>query len=390
MDGSSPELDLRMGISGFDIAAVPQYFPVGKMRPTLVAWLDSALRGGRATSADVTFVGPVRAFPFDGGEGEFRATVDVEDGALAFVRDWPMAEDLDGTIEFVNARFAARGSGRMLGNRSADIHVGIGDLRTGDFTLQADTIGGLDQVLAFLNRAPLIARYLGEEFARLEAPSGTGAVSLDLALPLRNREAYRLTAGLDIIDGELSYRDFAARVTEIDGSLTLADRTLRGDGIEAIFLDGPITASVGAAGVPGYRTRIDVEGEVTIDAVVDAFSLPYGEQLAGQTGWQGTLLLPTVAGPQSLPTKITVASNLSGVALRFPEPFAKPPGEPTNLELNMAFPQGGARDGRLLGRDAPLRARFRRHARRAAAVRSSGARRSSSAARSRSFAPSAA
>ena len=314
----------------------------------LVAWLDSALRGGRATSADVTFVGPVRAFPFDGGEGEFRATVDVEDGALAFVRDWPMAEDLDGTIEFVNARFAARGSGRILGNRSADIQVGIGDLRSGDFTLQADTIGGLDQVLAFLNRAPLIARYLGEEFARLEAPSGTGAVSLDLALPLRNREAYRLTAGLDIIDGELSYRDFAARITEIEGSLTLADRTLRGEGIEAIFLDGPVTASVGAAGVPGYRTRIDVEGEVTIDAVVDAFSLPYGEQLAGQTGWQGTLLLPTVAGPQSLPTKITVASNLSGVALRFPEPFAKPPGEPTNLELNMTFPQGAlAMDGYL-------------------------------------------
>ena len=71
MDGSSPELDLRTGISGFDIAAVPQYLPANKMPPTVVAWLDSALRGGRATSAELTFVGPVRPFPFDGGEGEF-------------------------------------------------------------------------------------------------------------------------------------------------------------------------------------------------------------------------------------------------------------------------------------------------------------------------------
>jgi uncharacterized protein (TIGR02099 family) len=226
--------------------------------------------------------------------------------------------------------------------------VAIGDLRVGDFSLQADTIGGLDQVLAFLNGAPLIARYLGEDFARLEAPGGTGAVSLDLSIPLRDRAAYRLTAGLEIIDGELAYRGFGPHVSEIQGSLTLAEGVLRGDGVQAIFLDGPVTASVGAADLAGYRARIDLEGEVTIDAVVDAFNLPYDELLAGQTAWQGSLLLPSAAGAQSLPTKITVASNLSGVALRFPEPFAKPPGEPTSLELNLTFPRGAlAIDGYL-------------------------------------------
>jgi uncharacterized protein (TIGR02099 family) len=341
MDGSSPELDLRTSVSAFDVAGVQRYLPARRMPPTVVSWLDAALRGGRVTGAELSFVGPVRAFPFDGGEGEFRATAQVEDGQLAFVADWPLAEDLDGTLEFVNARFSARGSGRLLGNRSADLRVGIGDLRTGELTLQAGTIGGLDQVLAFLNGAPLIARFLGEDFTRLAAPSGSGAVNFDLLLPLRDRAAFRLTAGLDIIDGELAYSGFRPRVTEIDGTLALAEGVLRGRGIQAIFLDGPVTASVDAAGVPGYRARVDLEGEVTIDAVVDAFNLPYRELLAGQTGWQGRLLLPAVAGAQSLPAKITVASNLSGVALRFPEPFTKPPGEPTNLELNMTFPEGG-------------------------------------------------
>jgi uncharacterized protein (TIGR02099 family) len=340
MDDASPTLDLRTTVSGFDIAAVSRYLPAHKMPPTVVAWLDSALRGGRATAADVSFVGPLRAFPFDGGEGELRAAVEVEDGELAFVRDWPLAEELDGTVEFVNARFAARGSGRVLGNRTADLRVAIGDLRAGDFTLQADTIGGLDQVLAFLNGAPLIARYLGADLARLEAPSGTGAVSLDLALPLRNRAAYRLAAGLEIIDGQLAYGGFPARITEIFGSLALADGVLRGDGLRAIFLDGPVTASVAPADMPGYRARIDLEGEVTIGSVVDAFNLPYGDLLAGPTSWQGTLLVPAAAGAQSLPPKIAVTSNLSGVAMRFPEPFAKAPGEATNLELNLTFQTG--------------------------------------------------
>ena len=130
-------------VSEFDVAAVQRYLPANKMPPTVVAWLDSrAARRPRDERRASRSSGRVRAFPFDGGEGEFRATVDVEDGQLAFISDWPLAEDLDGTVEFVNASFAARGSGRMLGNRTADVRVGIGDLRAGDFTLQADTIGG--------------------------------------------------------------------------------------------------------------------------------------------------------------------------------------------------------------------------------------------------------
>ena len=86
MDDSSPELDLRTSSVGASTSPrCRSYLPAHKMPPTVVAWLDSALRGGRATSAEVTFVGPVRAFPFDGGEGEFRATV-ARRGRAARVR----------------------------------------------------------------------------------------------------------------------------------------------------------------------------------------------------------------------------------------------------------------------------------------------------------------
>jgi uncharacterized protein (TIGR02099 family) len=348
MDGGSPELDLRTTVSEFEVTAVPRYMPARKMPDTVVAWLDAALRGGRARGAQVTFVGPLRAFPFDGGEGEFRATAEVEDGQLGFVRDWPIAEDLDGTVEFINTSFTARGSGHVLGNRSDDVRARFDDLRAGELSLQAMTAGPLDQVLAFLNDAPLIARYLGEDFAQLEALAGTAAVDLDLFLPLRQREDFRLTAGLDIAGGELAYAGFAPHATEIAGSLELADGVLRGAGVQAIFLDGPVKASVDAAGIAGYRARIDLEGEVTIDAVVDAFTLPYGDLLAGQANWRGTLMLPVASGAQGLPPKISVSSNLSGVALRFPEPFAKAPGEPTNLELDMTFLEGAlAMEGNL-------------------------------------------
>jgi uncharacterized protein (TIGR02099 family) len=340
MDGSSPVLDLRSDVSAFDIAAVQRYLPANKMPPTVVDWLDAALRGGRVSQAELSFTGPVAKFPFDGGEGEFRANAVVEGGTLKFIADWPYAEDLSGAVEFVNASFVANGSGRVLGNRSENLHVGIPDLRQGELALTADAQGPLADVLAFLNGAPLISRYLGSEFVRLEALSGTGNLGLDLLLPLRNREAYQLAASLDIVDGELMYRGFDPHATEINGSLTLASGELRGEGIQAIFLDGPVAVGVAPAGVPGYRVRLDLDGEVTIDAVAQAFKLPYPQLLAGQTSWQGSLLIPAAQGESSLPARLTVDSNLSGVALRFPEPFAKAPGEPVNLDIEMSFPEG--------------------------------------------------
>ncbi len=341
MDGSSPRLDLRTHVSSFDVAAAPRYFPVGVMPANVVEWLDAGLRGGRGESAEVSWVGPLWAFPFDGGEGEFRATVQIDQTQLAFVTDWPAAEDLHGTVEFVNARFEAHGSGRVLGNHTDDVRVAIPDLRTGELSVAADTTGKLDQVLGFLNRAPLISHYLGDRFTRLQALGGTGDVRFDLKLPLRNMKAFRLTAGLKVKEGELAFRGFGPHWSEIDGNLSLAGGTLRGEGIHGIFLDGPVTAALQTVDTPGYHARIDFEGEVPIDAVVRAFNLPQGDRLAGQTSWHGSLLIPAAAGATTPPGRITVESNLAGVALRFPDPFAKAPGEPTNLQVEMLFPERG-------------------------------------------------
>jgi uncharacterized protein (TIGR02099 family) len=344
LDGGSPLLDLATSTSNVAIAAVPRYLPAHKIPPPVVDWLDGALQGGLIRNATVTFYGPVKAFPFDAGEGELRAVVDVEDVRLAYARDWPWAEDLDGQVEFVNASFAAHGSGHTLGNRTSNLRVAIPDLRTGMLRMQLDTVGPLPQVLEYLQTAPLIARSLGPDFSRLEAPRGTGAVGVDLRLPLRDRDNYDIDGTLDMRNGELAFRGFGPRATEIRGKLALHGGALSGDGIQAVFLGGPVTARVDSPNVAGYRARISLDGEVGIDAVAGEFNLPFPNLLAGQTTWRGELLIPSVdAQPQQLP-RITVDSNLSGVAMRFPAPFAKAPSEPTNLEVELVFGQDGGLD----------------------------------------------
>jgi uncharacterized protein (TIGR02099 family) len=340
-DGA-PSLDLETAVSSFAVGVVHKYLPAGKMPPAVVEWLDGALQGGLVREGNLRFSGPLNAFPFDHGEGEFRAVAQVEGGRLAYISDWPWAEDLDGTVEFVNAGFTARGSGRTLGNRTSDVRASIADLRSGVLDLNLDTIGPLAQVLQYLQSAPLIARHLGPDFDRVEAPNGTGEVHVNMSLPLKDRAAYDLKAALDMTDGELAFRGFAPHATEIQGRLALTGGSLSGEGIEAIFLDGPVVARVDSPEVEGYRARISLEGEVTIDAVVNAFDLPFGGYMAGQTRWQGSLMIPAAEIDDREPPRITVDSNLTGVALRLPAPFAKAPSEPTNLEVELTFPPSGA------------------------------------------------
>ncbi|HEU4617638.1 MAG TPA: YhdP family protein [Gammaproteobacteria bacterium] len=348
--GGSPLLDMETRFGPFDVAAAKRYLPVHKMPAAVVQWLDQSLAGGRATKADVRFFGPLAAFPFDGGEGQFRASVSIENAVLDYVAGWPRAEDLDGTVEFVNASFAARATGRVLGNVGRDVRVDIPDLRNATLALHADTEGPLADVLGFLQAAPPIAARLGPGYERLHALAGRGAVALDLSLPLKDLAAYDVKSRLGIADGELAVDGFGPHATEVDGALELADGVLRGSGIKAIFLDGPVTADVLPPGAdePAYRAKLDFAGEVTADAVAKAFRLPFADLAAGQTRWQGELLIPAQtddeAGP---PLSIRVASNLAGVALNFPAPFDKAPADPLSLEVGIELPD--SRHARLSG-----------------------------------------
>lgn len=338
LDGSSPRLDIDSRMSAADLVAAKRLLPVGIMPASVVDWIDGAVHGGTGRNIELDFFGPLAAFPFDGGEGQFRVTADIVDAELEFSSGWPHAVDLNGGIEFRNASFDAHGGGRILGNRSDDVAVGIADLRHAVLTYTGETVGPLDDVISFLKGAPPIAAHLGPGYERLHALAGTGTVSLKLDLPLLDRAAFGLDGELQIADAELAVDGFGPHATEVNGALDIDGTVVTGEGIEAILFDGPVVARVEQASAPGYRAVLKVDGETTVDALFESFSFPFEDLVAGQTAWQGQLMLPTQSGENPLePVRIDVESNLTGVALHFPEPLSKSPAEPTNLKLGFVF-----------------------------------------------------
>jgi uncharacterized protein (TIGR02099 family) len=344
-DDRSPTLELDTTIGAIPVDVVKPYVVGAKMPAPVAGWLDRSLGGGRVDQAHVSFFGPLEAFPFDDGKGEFHVLAEVSNGTLEYLESWPIAEDFNGEIEFVNAGFEARGHARVLGNVSDNLRVGITDMRSPEIKIEADTTGPLSELLVFLLGAPTIANYLGPEYERLIASAGTAKVRLDLGVPLPFVDHYELAADLEIVGGELAFSGFAPPARDINGFLRLRDGSVTGEGISASFLDGVAIVRVEPPQRDGYRARIVVEGEVTADAVLSAFDLPYRDQVAGQTRWTGSLLLPQAGTSESAaqrPAIIEVDANLSGIALRFPAPFNKPPAEPTNLHITFAFARSGA------------------------------------------------
>jgi len=346
MDDTSPVLELASSFSDFNVGAMGRYLPAGIMVPGAFRYLDRAIVGGRVSRADVSFFGPVRAFPFDEGEGQFEAHVQIEDGSMAFAEGWPEALGITGTIDFLNAGYVARGSARVLGHQSENLTVAIGDMRDPVLTVETQTTGPLEDVFRFLNEAPLIARHLGPDFARLEARGGIVNVTLDLGLPLLDRSAYNLNAALEVVDGEIAVEGFGPSASNIHGILSLEEESVSGVGIEATLLDGPVTVSVGLPEEPGYVANVAFDGEINVEAVETNFDLPLEGRLLGQTRWQGSVLLPatTLTQVRREPLRISVGSNLFGVALRLPEPLTKSPYEPTNFRLDFVFSESDRLD----------------------------------------------
>ncbi len=343
LDGSSPLLELETTIGRFDTRRTSHYLPSGVLPAPVISWLDRSIVSGYVPRAELAFVGPITDFPFYGGEGRFWATVDVEDGVLDFVEGWPAARDISGTVEFLNEGFTARGTGNVVGDDRATISGGIADMKNAVVFVDGQTTVSMSGVLDYLKEVPLVAQQLGPDLTRLEVSAGTVDIDISLSLPLRNFAAYELDAELDMHGGELSVEGFGLAATEINGGLNINQDGVTGVGIEATLLDGPVTASVSSSDEEGYRAQLDFEGEISAESIGVAFDLPLSAYLAGQTRWQGTLLLPS--NPRGeisrlrAPLRLTVGSNLSGVVLQFPSPLAKLPSEARDSQVDLTFAQ---------------------------------------------------
>jgi uncharacterized protein (TIGR02099 family) len=336
-DGASPLLDLQLALEDANIAGARRYMPSQRLPPRVAAWLDRALVDGRVVSATASFAGPVSAFPFDEGEGEFRARVQFDGVTLDYWDGWPPAESIEGVVEFHNASLSGQVRSAKVGeNRVAPALVSIADLREGVIEYTGHSTGDATAVLGFLRasglaaRAPLLERGL--------EGSGPSALDVDFSLPVRRLDGTRVRASMHLDGATVGMAGLPQRFERVEGTLSYSDVGLAGEDISALFIGRPVGVSVAPVRADDgsiAATVLDLEGRfdaIDLGAGLDA---RLGRLLEGSSVYRAQVRLPQDA--RNL--EITVRSDLIGTEIRAPAPVAKAADATLPLDVRARFPE---------------------------------------------------
>jgi uncharacterized protein (TIGR02099 family) len=340
----SPFVDVKARVVASSAPAVVNHLPLVLFGKPLVDWLDRSIITGRVPKGELVWRGPLRAFPYDEGDGEFRVEFSVEDGMLDYAPAWPRLENLSTTIVIDhNSLSSKENHGTIAGVPFRDAQVRVADLmHKPELQLATADAMQLGQVLAFLRASP-IAKSLGPT---LNSVTGRGnvATAVQLTMPIASPESFHVTGTFATSGASLGLKDVAYRLTDLTGAIRLDNTQLSADKLSGQFLDEPVAITLRPANrdEPGLSHVVALRGTTPAGKLAAAFSLPYANRLDGVVSWAATARVPEEKNQQ--PFRIDIESDLAGLASTLGAPLQKSADTPEPLQLAVLFPERGLLD----------------------------------------------
>jgi uncharacterized protein (TIGR02099 family) len=347
--GRSPHLDLEARVERLDATIVSSVLPIGRLKPRSIAWLEAAFLKGTATEGVLSYHGPTRKFPFRGGEGEFKARAVVDDATLEYFPGFAPLTGGRGIVEFHNAGLQATlDAGQVGGLRLRSAQVAIDDLKEPTLEIDATATGDLAKALAVLQGSPL-GPTLGEQFMALSG-NGPADYAVRLYLPTQDTDARDYVVRTNLRSVSVEWPVLRAPASRVTGDLVIHNREISAPALRGVILDGPFEVSVRPGPVGG-----DVSATVLLDATgraggaqLPAFiGLPGAIRMTGATDWRLSGRIERRGGGAQWPARIEVATDLRGLDIDAPNPFAKAATEARPTRIVLDLPGRGRTDVRI-------------------------------------------
>ncbi|MEJ2257548.1 MAG: YhdP family protein, partial [Woeseiaceae bacterium] len=340
--GESPQINLTMDWSISDVAVAKRYVPRRIMKPNLYDWLQEALIGGSIPRGTLRLTGPLDKFPFDDDEGKLLVEGTVRGLAFKYHPEWPAAEQAELDIVLDNRRlYSLRNRAMHVGNRSVDAAIEIDDLWEPVLTIDALVTGTLDSLQQFALQSP-VDRFTGGNLEKLTL-AGEASYQFDLTVPLRTPNDAVIDGVLRIDGGRVDVAGLAAPVTDLSGEIQISRDRIAAQSLGGRFLGEAVALRVAPGDDPRYFTVATATGSATAQAIIDELGLPLDNIIEGRTAYEARILFPRGGDENSPPFAVRITSPLRGMALRLPEPLAKPANEEMLIRGDIRFIPGGER-----------------------------------------------
>ena len=342
-DEARPFLDIRAHVDGRpgNAANTGRYLPAAIMPPPLVDWLDMAIAGGTAPSADVIFFGHAGDFPFEDNQGVFRVEADARDVTLAYWPEWPAVQGLDGRLVF-NAREMRilADAGRIGGARAQRAEARIPVLGKTPLTISGGFLGEGDALLGFLRDMPLTGEGVDQVLERLRL-DGEHRVDLALMIPFHGLPL-ELDGTVTLQDGALHWPERALTVDDLQGEVRFDQRGIRSEAVRGSLAGAPLRMDT-ETWMEGDSSRIRLTAELD-DAPMRVVEeqIPALDFLQGSSNLTIQAEFPGFIGDPPAPlVGLRFGSSLRGAESALPEPLRKSADEAWPFELALGIGSGG-------------------------------------------------
>ncbi len=335
---TAPYLDLIATFKDGDGRHASRYLPTTIMSPSVVAWVDRAVKEGQVTHGGVVLHGRMDQFPFAQAQGRFEVRGKVVAGALDYLPEWPSIDNIDAELTFSGTSMEVQGkSARILNSAVSDVFLTIPDM-TSEYsilTISGDVQGETRDQLAFLQLAPPLRDMIGRNLTGVQV-GGSDELHLDLAVPLGRSLPHdvKVSAQARLHNNALSLGHWGELLTRVDGTLLIDNDGIRSDRIKAHVLEQPATLEIRTRRAEaGAQVQIKSRGMLAPSQLMARINPEWGKYFKGEARWQANLKLPLSSSANNS-KKLHVEAMWDNVTVSLPEPLAKPAGEPLYVEVN--------------------------------------------------------
>jgi uncharacterized protein (TIGR02099 family) len=312
---TSGSIDLTGRLTRADARFVSRYIPLTVAQSTR-HWLDGAFLAGRSNNVTVRLKGKLADYPFpDNRGGVFQVTARIADGALHFADGWPEIRNIAGDLVFRgNSMNLNAWQGAIFGARLANVRVDIPQLSGGNEVLNVsgEAEGPTGEFFAFIEKSPVSGMI--DDFTRGWKAQGAGRLALKVALPLSGPAKPKIAGAYQFADNTITISPELPVVEQASGRIEFTETAVKAQN-KGFVLGGPVTVS--ATTSSDGTVNIGVQGRINTDVARRAGGPPWVQRLRGATDWRA------IFTARKRSADLLIESNLQGLAINLPAPFAK-------------------------------------------------------------------
>lgn len=330
----NPFLDLQVKIDKSDAQWLNQHKTNKFLGESTVDWLSAAIKNAIFSNSKLLIYGNIRDIPFNNNEGVFQSSVDVSEGTLKFLPDWPEINNIDTrlTIEDFNI-VTEHFSGVVYDSKLEEVGIKINLSGKKHVLIDGNVVSNANDVDKFFKATPLKDDYVG--LVGMLDVEGELLSALKIDIPLTKNADVKVSGKADLSDNQLKVKGMGYKISSIDGEVFFKNSVINASGLTGVFDGDDVRVNISTINKkPGYKTVVSASIKSDVESLLP-FDTDLSHIINNKTDWNLELSFnhaPSVTD-ERLSLKLTSSLSLLDIAL--PAPFSKKTGRSGTFDLDL-------------------------------------------------------